>query len=30
LLDFFGIVVVDAHYVVVGAVVGLKEFVELA
>jgi hypothetical protein len=29
LLDFFGILVVDAHYFVVGAVVGLEEFVEL-
>jgi hypothetical protein len=29
LLDLFGILVVDAHYFVVGAVVGLKEFIEL-
>ena len=29
LLDLFGILVVDAHYVIVGAVGGLKEFVEL-
>ena len=29
LLDLFGVLVVDAHYVIVGAVGGLKEFVEL-
>ena len=29
-LDLFGIFVVDAHYVIVGAVGGLKKFVELA
>ena len=29
LLDLFGILVVDVHQVIVGAVVGLKEFVEL-